>query len=98
MEEHDDDLMLGEDDHNLHHDEDENNHEIHHEDEEHMDIEPNRIEGVSTSSPAPLDRDEFWDREPTKEEIWEVGFFCAFLMEESNVLFLRETRERDSFP
>ena len=78
MEEHDDDLMLGEDDHNLHHDEDENNHEIHHEDEEHMDIEPNRIEGVSTSSPAPLDRDEFWDREPTKEEIWEVGFFVHF--------------------
>jgi len=37
-----------------------------------MDIEPTRIEGVSTTTPAPLDRDEFWDHEPGKDEIWEM--------------------------
>jgi hypothetical protein len=51
-----------------------------HEDEEHMDIEPTRIEGVSPSSPAPLDRDEFWDHEPSKDEIWEVGWILGFIV------------------
>ena len=89
MEEHDDaSLMLAEDDHHHHHhprhhhDDENDEHEIHHQDDdedEHMDIEPNRIEGVSAASPAPLDRDDFWDVDPTKEQIWEVGFLslCA---------------------
>jgi hypothetical protein len=86
MEEHDDaSLMLGEDEdehhhhhhhhhdpHHHHHHENEHEHDIDDEDDEHMDIEPTRIEGVSTTSPAPLDRDEFWDDEPGKDEIWEV--------------------------
>lgn len=82
-------LMLGEDEdehhhHHHHHDEDPHDHHHHHDDNdehdideddehEHMDIEPTRIEGVSTTTPAPLDRDEFWDHEPGKDEIWEVG-------------------------
>ena len=90
MEEHDDaSLMLAEDDHHHHHHprhhHDENDeHEMHHEDEdedEHMDIEPNRIEGVSAASPAPLDRDDFWDVDPTKEQIWEVGFLLCALFQ-----------------
>mmetsp|Transcript_7233 Transcript_7233/g.17676 ORF Transcript_7233/g.17676 Transcript_7233/m.17676 type:complete len:763 (+) Transcript_7233:176-2464(+) len=82
MEEHDDaSLMLGEDDsHHHHHDpghhhEENEEHDMHDdedEDEEHMDIEPNRIEGVSATSSAPLEQDEFWDVEPTKEQIWEM--------------------------
>ena len=94
MEEHDDaSLMIGEEEHHhhhpaqhhSHHHEDVNghdDHEIHDDDEEHMDIEPTRIEGVSTTTttttaatPAPLVREDFWDHEPTKEEIWEVRPF-----------------------
>mmetsp|Transcript_75781 Transcript_75781/g.153749 ORF Transcript_75781/g.153749 Transcript_75781/m.153749 type:complete len:130 (-) Transcript_75781:126-515(-) len=77
MEEHDDaSLMLGEEEgdhhhphHHHHHHEEDNDHGMHEED---MDIEPTRIVGVSSSSPGRLERDEFWDHEPTKEEIWEV--------------------------
>lgn len=88
MEEHDDaSLMLAEDDHHMghpRHEDDENDedeeHEMHHgeeddddDDDEHMDIEPNRIEGVSGS----LDRDDFLDVDPTKEQIWEVRIFVV---------------------
>lgn len=84
MEEHDDaSLMLAEDDHHIvsrHDEEDEENdeheeHEMHHgeeDEDEHMDIEPNRIEGVSTASHAPLVREDFLDVDPTKEQIWEM--------------------------
>lgn len=88
MEEHDDaSLMLAEDDHHMshpRHEDDENDedeeHEMHHgeedddeDEDEHMDIEPNRIEGVSGS----LDRDDFLDVDPTKEQIWEVRIFVV---------------------
>lgn len=91
MEEHDDaSLMLAEDDHHIvsrHDEEDEENdeheeHEMHHgeeDEDEHMDIEPNRIEGVSTASPAPLVREDFLDVDPTKEQIWEVRIFYCFI-------------------
>ncbi len=97
MEEHDDaSLMLAEDDHHMghprHEDEDENDedeeHEMHHgeeDEDEHMDIEPNRIEGVSAASPAPLDRDDFLDVDPTKEQIWEVRIF--FVSQKEGVIF-----------
>ena len=69
MEEHEAaSLMLEE-----HHDHEED--ELHHpHEEEHMDIEPNRIEGVSASPSI-----DFWDHTPTKDEIWEVRRYFVVL-------------------
>ena len=75
--EHDDDLMMDEEDHHHHHHHhhDEEDEELDEEEEEIMDIEPTRVVGVaSISQPIQAEEDEFWDHEPTKDEIWEVRF------------------------
>eukprot|EP00536_Pseudo-nitzschia_multiseries_P003482 jgi/Psemu1/301986/fgenesh1_kg.54_\ len=43
-------------------------------DDDEMDIEPTRVVGVVDDDEEEPEEDEFWDHEPSKEEIWEVRF------------------------
>ena len=89
MDEHEEDhdhasLMMDEDhddDHHHHDDHHHDEHELEHDDEEEEEldigVEPTRVVGMEVEEAPVIEHDEFWDHEPTKDEIWEVRTACT---------------------